>query len=66
MALPLRTSPGYFRTDDEREDCVMDFGSINPILLLASLMVMATPLLLAAIGLGLRAVGGWRPRRAGR
>ena len=28
----------------------MDFGSINPILLLASLMVMATPLLLAATG----------------
>ncbi|SDO99247.1 simple sugar transport system permease protein [Lutimaribacter pacificus] len=28
----------------------MDFGSINPILLLASLMVAATPLLLAAIG----------------
>ncbi|MDA9207625.1 ABC transporter permease [Octadecabacter sp.] len=28
----------------------MDFGSINPILLLASLMVAATPILLAAIG----------------
>ena len=28
----------------------MDFGSINPILLVASLMVASTPILLAAIG----------------
>jgi len=28
----------------------MDFSSINPILLLASLMVASTPILLAAIG----------------
>jgi len=28
----------------------MDFGSINPVLLLASLMVAATPILIAALG----------------
>jgi len=28
----------------------MDFGSINPVVLVASLMVAATPILLAAIG----------------
>ena len=28
----------------------MDFGSINPVLLIASLMVASTPILLAAIG----------------
>ena len=28
----------------------MDFGSINPVVLIASLMVAATPILLAAIG----------------
>ena len=38
-----------FRTN-ERRCALMDLSSINPILLLASLMVAATPILLAAIG----------------
>ena len=43
----------------------MDFGSINPILLVASLMVASTPILLAAIGEMVVEKADERPQCAG-